>query len=352
MRKARFAVFGLILTATVVFAVSRLLAQSRPFEERSRPRVMMLDGRSGQLGVMVEDLDAEGLKAAAGAPSGVRIEDVDQDSPAAKAGLLVGDIVVEVDGDRVRSARQFSRLIAETPDRRRVTLGIVRDGKRQSVEVTPETRPFGFGVDTDRIGRDIARGLRDLEPRLRDLEPRLRELEPQLRERLRDLEPQLRDLEPQLREMEPQLREHLRDLGPRLREQFRDLGPRLRDYPFDGPMSFDYDMGWRMTSPRSRLGVQLGELTPQLAEYFGAADGGVLVSSVTKDSPAEKAGLKAGDVITAINGERVRDSDDLIDELRDVTAGDVTIGILRDKKEASLKATIAEPTAPARRRPI
>jgi C-terminal processing protease CtpA/Prc len=344
MRKARFAVFALILTAAVAFAVSRVMAQSPP-EERSRPRVMMLDGRGGQLGVLVKDLDTEGLKAAAGAPSGVRIEEVDQDSPAAKAGLLAGDIVIEVDGDRVRSARQFSRLITETPDGRRVTLGIVRDGKRQNVEVTPETRPFGFGIDSDRIGRDIARGLRDLEPRLRDLEPRLRELEPQLRERLRDLEPQLR-------EMEPQLREHLRDLGPRLREQFRDLEPRLRDYPFDGPMSFDYDMGWGMTSPRSRLGVQLGELTPQLAEYFGAADGGVLVSSVTKDSPAEKAGLKAGDVITAINGERVRDSDDLIDELRDVTAGDVTIGIVRDKKESSLKATIAESTVPARRRPI
>ena len=46
----------------------------------------------------------------------------------------------------------------------------------------------------------------------------------------------------------------------------------------------------------------------------------MLVSSVTKDSPAEKAGLKAGDVITSINGDRVRDSDDLIDELRDATA--------------------------------
>jgi membrane-associated protease RseP (regulator of RpoE activity) len=351
MRKARFAVFAVILTAAVAFAVSSVMAQSQPREERSRPRVMMLDGRSGQLGVMVEDLDAEGLKAAAGAPSGVRIEDVDQDSPAAKAGLLAGDIVVEVDGDRVRSARQFSRLIAETPDGRRVTLGIVRSGKRQSVEVTPETRPFGFGVDTDFIGRDIARGLRDLEPQLRELEPRLRE-------QLRDLEPQLRDLEPRLREMEPQLREQLRDLGPRLREQFRDLEPRLREwapllreYRFDGPMHFDYDMP-RMTSPRSRLGVQLGDLTPQLAEYFGAADGGVLVSSITKDSAADKAGLKAGDVITAINGDRVRDSDDLIDRLREAPAGEVTIGMLRDKKESSVKATLDEASVPARRRPI
>ena len=77
---------------------------------------MMLDGRGGQLGVTVQDLDADGLKSAAGATSGVAIEDVDQDSPAAKAGVREGDIVVDVDGDRVRSARQFSRLIQETAD--------------------------------------------------------------------------------------------------------------------------------------------------------------------------------------------------------------------------------------------
>ena len=124
--------------------------------------MMMLDGRGGQLGVRVQDLDAEGLKKAAGATSGVPIEDVDQDSPAAKAGLREGDIVVEVDGDRVRSARQFSRLIQETPDGRSVKLGIVRNGQRQTVDVTPESRPFAFGVDRrSRIGRDIERSSRD-----------------------------------------------------------------------------------------------------------------------------------------------------------------------------------------------
>ena len=95
-----------------------------------------------------------------------------------------------------------------------------------------------------------------------------------------------------------------------------------------------------MTSPRGRLGVQLNDLSPQLAEYFGATDGGVLVSSITKDSAAEKAGLKAGDVITSINGDRVRHTDDLIDELRDAKDAEVTIGIIRDKKASSVKATM------------
>jgi serine protease Do/serine protease DegQ len=116
-------------------------------------------------------------------------------------------------------------------------------------------------------------------------------------------------------------------------------------------MNFDFDMWRGPASPRGRLGVQLGELTPQLAEYFGAKDGGVLVSSINQGSPAEKAGLKAGDVITSVNGDRVRDSDDLIDELRDAEGREVTIGILRDKKESTVTATLDQAPRPARRRP-
>ena len=150
MKNVRFAVFGLALTALVAAAVSGLVAQSQsePRRMQVRPRALMLDGRGGQLGVVVADLDAEGLKSAAGATSGVRIEDVEEDGPAAKAGLREGDIVVDVDGDRVRSARQFARLIQETPEGRSVALGIVRDGKRQAVTVTPESRAFA-GFDGD-----------------------------------------------------------------------------------------------------------------------------------------------------------------------------------------------------------
>jgi serine protease Do len=301
MQNRKIAIFGLALTALVGAAVAGLAAQAGQAQgERSRPRVMMLDGRGSQLGVVVQDLDDAALKAA-GAQHGVRIDDVEGGSAAARAGLKEGDIVVDVDGDRVRSARQFSRVIQETPEGRSVRLGVLRNGQKQNVDVTPERQSFSFNIDGDRIGRDIERSLRDIEPRLREIEPRLREIE-----------------------------------------------PRLREFRFDGPMSFDFDFP-RLTSPRGRLGVQLGELTPQLAEYFGAKEGGVLVSSVTKDSPAEKAGLKAGDVITSINGDNVRGTDDLVDELRDTT-GEVTVGIVRDKKSSSVKATL-EPTATRTRRP-
>jgi S1-C subfamily serine protease len=285
--KTKFVIFGLALAGAVTVAVSSVVAQSssQPAERQERPRMWMLDGRGAQIGVTVDD-----------ASNGVRIEDVDPDSPASKAGLQSGDVVVEVDGERVRSARQFSRLIQESPTGRSVTLGVMRDGARQNVEVTPESRThsFNFDFDADRIGREVERSMRDLEPRLRELEPRLRELE-----------------------------------------------PRLREFRFNGPFDFDPDGLPRITSPRGRLGVQLNELTPELAAYFGAKDGGVLVARVTPDSPAAKAGLKAGDVITSVDGDRVRDTDDLVDELRD-KEGEITIGIVRDKGESTVKATLEE----------
>ena len=295
MKSVKMTIFGLGLTCAVGFAVSTLAAQeSRSDPQRTvRPGVMVLDGRGAQIGVEINDVT-----------EGVRVEAVDQDSPASRAGLQAGDIVVELDGERIRSARQLSRLIQETADGRSVALGVLRDGKRQVVNVTPESHGFGFGFDSDLLGREIARGLRDVEPRLRELEPRLRELE-----------------------------------------------PRLREFRFNGPFDFDFDTLPRITSLRGRLGVQVNELTPQLAEYFGATDGGVLVTSVTPDSPAQRAGLKAGDVITSIDGDRVRRTEDVIDELRD-KEGDVTVGILRDKQESSVKATIEEPKPrPGFRRP-
>src|ERR1700675_2071960 len=67
---------------------------------------------------------------------------------------------------------------------------------------------------------------------------------------------------------------------------------------------------------RPRLGIDAEDLGEQLGSFFGAPDGeGILVRSVNSGSPAEKAGLKAGDVITSFNGERVRTLGDLRQKL-------------------------------------
>ena len=89
----------------------------------------------------------------------------------------------------------------------------------------------------------------------------------------------------------------------------------------------------------ARLGVTVQELTGQLGEYFGAKSG-VLVTAVTDSSPARTAGLRAGDVITRVNGETVAHALDLRQRLGKTT-GDVTLTIVRDRKEQTL--TVAPP---------
>lgn len=95
---------------------------------------------------------------------------------------------------------------------------------------------------------------------------------------------------------------------------------------------------------RPRLGVQVQELNENLAPYFKVEPGsGVLVLEVNEDSPAERAGLQSGDVITRIADEKVRDAEDLIDILRDYEEGDqVEIEYVRQGKSATATAEIEE----------
>jgi S1-C subfamily serine protease len=90
------------------------------------------------------------------------------------------------------------------------------------------------------------------------------------------------------------------------------------------------------------LGVTVAPLTDQLAGYFGVKEG-VLVTGVTSNSPAAEAGLRAGDVITAINGQNVTGSADVTRALRQRRSeGTLDIAVTRDKKSLSLKATIPD----------
>jgi serine protease Do len=242
--------------------------------------------RSDRALMMLAGRGAEiGVRIADGTTTGVVIEEVQPDSPAEKAGLKQADVIVEFDGEHVRSARQFGRLVQETAPGRTVKATLTRDGQRREVEITPAEGPrAGLFRDGDGV-----RGFGNFGD--------LRELE-----RLRDRLP-----------------------------------------PFN--FNFDFDVPGVLSG--RRLGVGVDELTDQLAQYFGAKNG-LLVTSVTDGSAASRAGLKAGDVITSINGRAVRSRDDLVQELRDATGEEITIGIVRDKKESTVTAKIEGTRRPAR----
>ena len=93
------------------------------------------------------------------------------------------------------------------------------------------------------------------------------------------------------------------------------------------------------------LGVKVEQLSDQLREYFNVSNGlGVLVSEVIKDSPAEKAGLKAGDVLTKVEDREVKNYQDLIRGLNYFDPNDeVKVYFIREKKGKSVKVTLTEP---------
>jgi len=114
-------------------------------------------------------------------------------------------------------------------------------------------------------------------------------------------------------------------------------------WKWEGPLANgDNDMVFALGNSR-RIGVSTMELTKQLAEYFGIADGkGVLVTSVSADSPAAKAGLKAGDVITAIDDEKVEGTGDISRAINSKKDGDVTLTIFRNKSQQTIRVTPKE----------
>jgi membrane-associated protease RseP (regulator of RpoE activity) len=90
---------------------------------------------------------------------------------------------------------------------------------------------------------------------------------------------------------------------------------------------------------RPRLGVQLQDLNSDLAEALGVKGKGVLVTEVVDDTPAEKAGLKAGDVITRVDGKIVEDSGDLRSALREAE-GEVSVTVVRRGQTRNLTADV------------
>jgi serine protease Do len=267
------------LTLAALAAVYAPEAAGQASVRSSKARTLEVLGRGMHIGVSVRDVDETDAKREKTATSGVVIDEVFTDTPASRAGLKAGDVVVEYDGERVRSARQFARLVDETPEGRMVKLSAIRDGQRVAVDIVPETRGRGSAWLSGEVF-DRLEGMRLDMPEIRMAVPELE----------------------------------------------------LRTFGRTG-----------------RLGVRIQTLTPQLAAYFGATRG-ALVTEVDEGSAAGKAGIKAGDVITSIDGRTVEDAADLQRALRGMEEGaEMSIEILRDRKPMTIKA---KPESPHERRSV
>ena len=256
--------------------------------------VGLLDGEGASwLGVELREVTSETAKdLKLPTEHGVVVRSVVSDSPAAKAGLKENDVVTEVNGQRVEGAVQFRRMIREIPAGRTVQLTLWRDGHAQTVSVT-----LGKGE-----------------------------------ERRQSL--------------------HVFTPGPGAPGGFTFSMPDIPMTP-----SMEWDGSRFLLGEQPRLGFDVEDLNGQLGTFFGAPDGeGILVRDVNPGSPAEKAGLKAGDVVISVNGERVRTVGDLREKLavkhgaKDKDQGqNVKLGVLRNKSEVSLTVELPAPTSRKRR---
>lgn len=250
------------------------------------PTAIQVSG-GARLGISIREVEDEDVKSGRlSAPAGAVVEDVSEGSVAEKGGLRKGDIIVEFDGERVRSARQLTRLVQETADGRKVAAVVVRDGQR--VTLTVEPRQGGASVFDD------------------------------------------------VRELADWGRNFRLEVSPRAATPVLPA-PRARTPP---------PSVWRMDDlffrGSSRLGITVDSLSPQLAEYFGTKEG-VLVTSVQDNSTGAKAGVKAGDVITSVNGSAIDDPAELRRRLQGLDeGGEFTIGVIRDKKSQTLKGKIEQ----------
>jgi len=95
---------------------------------------------------------------------------------------------------------------------------------------------------------------------------------------------------------------------------------------------------------RGFIGVTLVEITPELSAHYGAPrEAGVVVSGVEADTPAGRAGIQVGDVITSVDGKRVRWTGDVSRAVRDKKGGEtVEIEIVRDRAPRKVNVTVEE----------
>ncbi len=263
---------------------------------------------TGWLGVTPEDVSADRAKELKLASArGVYLSEVEKDSPADKAGLKSGDVITEFNGEHVESVLQFRRLVRETPSGRTVSITVWRDGRSQTVNVTLASASNQFSVQLDGIPQNIIRNFTYNAPN-------------------------------------PEL------IVPSAPRAFSFTMPDMEGWGYgQGEGNGNNNFVFR-TSPTPTLGVTAETVTGQLGVYFGVPDGeGVLVREVNSGSPAEKAGLKAGDVIIKIDGDRVKTVNEMQSRLREKRdAKTVQVTVMRRGAETILTVEPAQPvTHPA-----
>jgi S1-C subfamily serine protease len=246
--------------------------------DQPSPLLHTSSATQGYLGVLVGDLDSESVpKLKLKDTHGAVITLIDHDAPAAQAGLRVTDVVLQVNGQAVENAEQFGRTMREIPAGRSVALVISRDGATQTVTIQL--------VDRKKMEHDVWNRL---------------------------------------------------DSSAEPPNSGGGLG--ILSGGGDVPSGTGFHMPFVGTNTLS-VGAMVEPLTSQMADYLGI-HGGLMIKQVARKSEAEKAGLKAYDVVLRVGADTVATTADWDRALRANQDKAVAVLILRDRRQQALNLQV------------
>ncbi len=234
----------------------------------------------GWLGVSIEE-NEEGK---------VRIIAIEKESPAELAKLKEEDVVLKVELEEIASTKMLVKEIRKRKPGKTITLKIERNGKEIDAKV--------------KLGEYSEKNVRlELEYKF------------------------------------PRLFIAPKPPKPPTVPELRKLGKLPKPPEPPEPKMFSW-----VPEQRKYIGIYLEEINRELSVYFGVKEGrGLLVAKITKDSPAEKAGLKVGDVIIKADGIRTERARDLTGVIQDKEKGKrIKLELLRNKKVRSVEVEIEE----------
>jgi len=264
-------------------------AQTPGARGETRAFSMFFDGDGGYLGIQTEEITKDNFaKFGLREVRGVAIEKVVEGSPAEKAGLQNGDVIVRFNDEEITSVRKLTRLIGEVSPDHQFKLTVSRGGSERDIVATVGKRPmpkFDEGSFSMTVPRMPFPPGSDFPP-----VPRMERL-------------------------------------PRVQGMLPPGTP-------GEPLFYQMDSG-------RRIGIGGSTLTKQLSEHFGVS-GGVMINEVRQDSPAAKAGLKAGDIIVEIDSKDVKSEGDLVRAIGEKKDGDVSLTIIRDRNRQTVRVTPEE----------
>lgn len=306
----------------------------------------------GYLGVTTQATDEDLRRGLDLTRDGLLVNQVEEDSPADRAGIRKGDVILSFNSRSVSEPSELRQLVRQTEAGRTVSISIWRNGERKSLDVklgdvsdagdmidvptpprTPRTPRAPRAPEAPRAPRHIEIHGDDDGGQHGDMKRRViingKEIpEDEIDETLKDMKIKVfSDDDGKSFGWEPKSLKGL--------EKLRDMQLSPGWGGGNGELFFAPTPGGR-----GRLGVRVEKLNDEMRDALGAKDGhGVLVLEVMGDTPAQRAGMRAGDIILKVGGDDVESPESLVKSLRSHD-GKVTVHVLRKGLTKSLEAEL------------